>query len=253
MAEAVPALSLRRVSARYAGAAEPAVEEVSFTVEAGEIVALVGPNGSGKTTLLRAILDLVPWQGEVAIFGRSFREAWRDVGYVPQHFSFDPSLPIAVEEVLRLPLAVRGLGASRAAVRLAADRVGAGALLARPLAELSGGERQRVLLARALITTPRLLILDEPEAGVDLGGEQTLYDLLAELARGDRLSALVASHELDIVYRRTSKVVCLNRRLICQGPPAEVLSAETLERMYGRLVTVYGHGHDHGRERGQDG
>jgi len=244
----VPALDVRDLTVRYPGVSRPAVEDVSFSVAPGEVVALIGPNGSGKSTLIKAVLDAVPHEGEVRIFGEPFARAWPLVGYVPQHFAFDRAWPITVLEVVRLPLAVRRRPAGRAVVLRALARVNAAELADRSLATLSGGERQRVLLARALVTDPRLLILDEPEAGIDVGGEQTLYELLADLAHRERLSVLVASHELDVVYQYTAKVVCINRRLICQGRPAEVLTAETLEAMYGRFITVYPHAHgpEHG-------
>jgi ABC-type Mn2+/Zn2+ transport system ATPase subunit len=119
--------------------------------------------------------------------------------------------------------------------------LGISSLLGRPLGTLSGGQLKRALIARAMVTAPRLLLLDEPEAGVDIGGEQTLYELLDQLVSHHRLTALICSHELDIVFRYANLVLCLNRRLQCTGPPAEVLTPDALSRLYGPATAVYRH------------
>jgi zinc transport system ATP-binding protein len=121
------------------------------------------------------------------------------------------------------------------------EALGIADLLDKPLGALSGGQLKRAMIARAMVTTPRLLLLDEPEAGIDVGGEQTLYELLERLVSHHRLTALVCSHDLDLVFRYADQVLCLNRRLQCTGPPAEILTAEALARLYGPATTLYRH------------
>jgi ABC-type Mn2+/Zn2+ transport system ATPase subunit len=115
------------------------------------------------------------------------------------------------------------------------------AFLDKPLGALSGGQLKRALIARAMVTSPRLLLLDEPEAGIDVGGEQTLYELLDQLVTHHALTALICSHDLDLVYRYAHQVLCLNRRLQCTGPPSEVLTADALVQLYGPVSTLYRH------------
>jgi len=217
------------------------VEEVSFNLEEGQIAILIGPNGSGKSTVLKAILGLVPSTGDVHVFGMPAAEARRQIGYVPQRLAFDMTLPLTVAEAIRMQL----LGARDAEAEEAfhhfTDALGVTHLLGKPLGTLSGGQLKRAMIARAMVTRPRLLLLDEPEAGIDVGGEQTLYELLQRLVTHHRLTALVCSHELDLVFRYADQVLCLNRRLQCVGPPAETLTADALATLYGPSTALYRH------------
>jgi ABC-type Mn2+/Zn2+ transport system ATPase subunit len=237
----VPALTVRRLTVHFERQDRPALEDVSFSLEEGQIGILIGPNGSGKSTVLKAILGLVPFTGEVSIFGAPASTARRQIGYVPQRLGFDLTLPLTVREAVRMPL----LGARGPEVEAAFDHfteaLGIEPFLDRPLGTLSGGELKRTLIARAMVTTPRLLLLDEPEAGIDIGGEHTLYELLDRLVSHHRLTALICSHELDIVFRYADVVLCLNRRLLCTGPPEEVLTSDALGRLYGPATTLYRH------------
>jgi ABC-type Mn2+/Zn2+ transport system ATPase subunit len=237
----VPALEVKEVTVWFEGQDRPAVEEVSFSLDEGQIAILIGPNGSGKSTLLRAILGLVPFTGEVRVFGMPAADARRAIGYVPQRLGFDLTLPLTVREAVRMPLlGARGPDAD-ASFQHFIEVLGVADLVDRPLAALSGGQLKRALIARALVTNPRLLLLDEPEAGIDVGGEQTLYELLVRLVAHHRLTALICSHELDLVFRYADQVLCLNRRLQCTGPPAEILTAEALVRLYGPATALYRH------------
>ncbi|HEU5322316.1 MAG TPA: metal ABC transporter ATP-binding protein, partial [Methylomirabilota bacterium] len=237
----VPALEVKDVTVWFARQERPAVEDVSFSLDEGRIAILIGPNGSGKSTLLKAILGLVPFTGEVRVFGRPAMEMRRQIGYVPQRLAFDLTLPLTVREAVRMPLlGARGPDAE-AAFRHFVDALGIADLADRLLGTLSGGQLKRALIARAMVTTPRLLLLDEPEAGIDVGGEQTLYELLDRLVSHHRLAALICSHELDLVFRYADQVLCLNRRLQCTGPPAEVLTADALARLYGPATALYRH------------
>jgi zinc transport system ATP-binding protein len=237
----VPALEVKDLTVWFEGQEQPAVEEVSFSLEEGQIAILIGPNGSGKSTVLKAILGLVPSSGEVRVFGSAAGEARRQIGYVPQRLAFDLTLPLTAEEAVRMPLlGARGPDAEDA-VHHFTEALGIAGLLDRPLGALSGGQLKRVMVARAMVTRPRLLLLDEPEAGIDVGGEQTLYELLDRLVSHHRLTALICSHELDLVFRYANQVLCLNRRLQCTGPPADVLTAEALARLYGPATALYRH------------
>jgi ABC-type Mn2+/Zn2+ transport system ATPase subunit len=237
----VPALTVQDLTVWFERQERPAVEDVSFSVEEGRIAILIGPNGSGKSTVLRAILGLVPFTGDVRVFGVPAVEARRRIGYVPQRLGFDLTLPLTVEEAVRMPLlGARGPEVD-AAVRHFTEALGVADLLATPLGALSGGQLKRTLIARAMVTTPRVLLLDEPEAGIDVGGEQTLYELLQRLVAHHRLTALVCSHDLDLVFRYADEVLCLNRRLQCAGPPAETLTAEALARLYGPATALFRH------------
>ncbi len=242
----MPALEVKDLTVWFEGQDRPAVEDVSFGLDEGQIAILIGPNGSGKSTVLRAILGLVPFRGEIRVFGRPAAAARRAIGYVPQRLPFDLTLPLTVREAVRMPL----LGARGREVDAAVDHftdvLGISDLLDRPLVALSGGQLKRTLIARAMVTGPRLLLLDEPEAGIDIGGERTLYELLSQLVSHHRLTALVCSHDLDLVFRYASQVLCLNRRLQCTGPPADVLTADALARLYGPVGAVRHRHHDHG-------
>jgi ABC-type Mn2+/Zn2+ transport system ATPase subunit len=237
----VIALKVQDLTVWFERQERPAVEEVSFGLEEGRIAILIGPNGSGKSTVLRAILGLVPFTGDVRVFGVLAAEARRSVGYVPQRLTFDLTLPVTVEEAVRMPLlGVRGHEVDDS-VRHFTEALGVADLLAKPLGALSGGQLKRTLIARAMVTKPRLLLLDEPEAGIDVGGEQTLYELLQRLVAHHGLTALVCSHDLDLVFRYADEVLCLNRRLQCTGPPAATLTADALARLYGPATALYRH------------
>jgi zinc transport system ATP-binding protein len=183
----------------------------------------------------------VPFAGDIRVFGMPAAEARRQIGYVPQRLTFDLTLPVTVEEAVRMPLLGARSPDAEDAVRHFTEALGISDLLDRPLGALSGGQLKRVLITRAMVTRPRLLLLDEPEAGIDVGGEQTLYELLQRLVSHHRLTALVCSHDLDLVFRYADLVLCLNRRLQCSGPPAEILTADALTRLYGPATALFRH------------
>jgi ABC-type Mn2+/Zn2+ transport system ATPase subunit len=237
----VPALEVKDLTVWFEGQDRPAVDEVSFSLDEGQIAILIGPNGSGKSTVLRAILGLVPFTGQVRVFGTEAAAARRQIGYVPQRLAFDLTLPLTVREAVRMPLlGARGPEAD-ASFQHFIEALGIADLVDKPLGALSGGQLKRALIARAMVASPRLLLLDEPEAGIDVGGEHTLYELLDRLVSHHRLTALICSHELDLVFRYADQVLCLNRRLQCTGSPAEVLTAEALARLYGPATALYRH------------
>lgn len=224
---------------------------VDFHVPKGQIVALIGPNGSGKTTLLRCLLGLhQPDAGEVRIFGQKHSpDLLRRVGYVPQRLSLDRSFVLSVREFLALKLkATRNWfwqqhATTDAALKSVLEEFDVARLLDRPLAGLSGGQLQRVLIAFSLLGDPDLLLLDEPTAGVDTPGEHTFYELITQVHRRHKLTVVLVSHDLSMVFRHASRVYALNGTICCEGTPEEVMNADSLKQAYGIHVTPYHHDH----------
>ncbi|MEE8394553.1 MAG: ATP-binding cassette domain-containing protein [bacterium] len=215
------------------------LNDVTLSVARGEIVTLIGPNGAGKTTLLRVLLGILsPAAGEV------WRKEGLRIGYVPQKISVDTSLPLTVGRYLSVGR--KANGAARSAILA---EVGAPQLGARMLHELSGGEFRRILLARALLRDPELLILDEPVQGVDVGGQLDLYDLVSELRTTRNCGILMVSHDLHLVMSATDRVLCLNRHICCAGRPEVVMKDEAYVSLFGQRaaagLAVYSHRHDH--------
>ena len=217
----------------------PVLEDVSISVEPGEIVTLIGPNGSGKTTLVRAVLGLQKPQ-----LGRVRRRPGVKIGYVPQRLSIDPILPLTVQRFLRL-----GGKRDEGALQRAADEVGGSDLLPRQVEELSGGELQRMALARALLREPDLLVLDEPLQGVDFTGQLALFDLIDRVRRERGCGVLMVSHDLHLVMKGTDRVFCLNRHICCSGQPETVSRHPAYLALFGsgavQSLAVYSHSHDH--------
>ncbi|MFQ5774915.1 MAG: zinc ABC transporter ATP-binding protein ZnuC [Kiloniellaceae bacterium] len=215
------------------------LEHVDLTVRGGEIVSLIGPNGAGKSTLVRALVGLL-----TPTRGRVWKRPGLRLGYVPQRLAVDRVLPLTVRRFL----ALSGQGAG-AAIRAVLKEVAAADLAEAAVHDLSGGEFQRVLLARALLREPQLLVLDEPLQGVDFGGQLALYDLIAKLHTRRGMGVLMVSHDLHIVMGATDRVVCLNHHVCCSGAPEAVSRHPEYVAMFGpeaaRRVAVYMHEHDH--------
>lgn len=231
--------NLRIAFGRY-----PVLKNLSFELQKGEVLAILGPNGAGKTVLFKSLLGLVPYEGEID---------WMKhikIGYVPQKLSVAKDLPVSVLDFLRFK------NSSEAEIFEALKSVGLlngehnehhlqHHLLNTRLGELSGGQLQKVLIAYALIDHPDVLLFDEPTAGVDIGGEETIYSLLGKLHREHGLTILLITHDLNVVYQYAEKVLCLNRETICFGAPKEVMSQKVLEELYGSKVNIYPHDHKH--------
>lgn len=215
------------------------LEDVDLEVRRGEIVTLVGLNGSGKTTLVRVLLHLLrPERGSV-----TWAPALK-IGFSPQHLHRDPTLPITVERFLTL-----GAPAPRPRLQELLAEVGASGVLNSQLADISGGEFHRVLLARAILREPQLLVLDEPLAGVDVASQAELYRIIARLRDRYGCGVLLVSHELYVVMAATDRVVCLNHHVCCTGHPRSVARDPQFIALFGRQVAetlaVYAHDHDH--------
>lgn len=219
----------------------------------GQLVALIGPNGSGKTTLLRCLLGLQPVDaGEVRLFGQTdLQSVLPRVGYVPQRITLERGFILSVREflALRQPRTRhwfwwRHRHTDEEILRGIKD-LGVEALLDRPLAQLSGGQLQRVLIGFSLLGQPELLLLDEPTAGVDTPGEHTFYELIAQIQLHHRITVVLVSHDLSMVYRQASWVYALNGQICCEGTPEQVMNAESLKEAYGIHVSPYHHHHQH--------
>jgi zinc transport system ATP-binding protein len=214
------------------------LRDAGLAVRRGEIVALIGPNGAGKTSLIRVLLGLLrPDRGDVR------RLAGLEIGYMPQRLVLDRALPIGVDRFLAL--AGRGDRTARGA-RL--EEAGVAHLIDQSMHELSGGEVQRVLLARALLRDPDLLVLDEPAQNVDVLGQVELFDTIAELRRRRRCGVLMVSHDLHLVMAATDMVVCLNGHICCTGHPEAVSRHPAYLALLGPAadrLAVYAHSHDH--------
>ena len=229
-----------------------ALKGVDMEIEDGEFLGLIGPNGSGKTTLIRVILGLVkPDRGKVEVFGVApdrLGAKHHLVGYVPQRSQGDWSFPVSVIDVVmmgrygRIGLFKRPSAADRDAAMQALEDVQMQDLARRQLAELSGGQQQRVLIAQALATEPKLLLLDEPAAGVDAYGEERFYELLKGLKEQQGLTIVIVTHDSAVVSAHVEKLACLNQTLYTHASPAEVITAGTLEKVYGCEVELLAHG-----------
>lgn len=230
-------VTISGLSVRLGG--HTALKDVDFHINSGEIVTVVGPNGSGKSTLLRAIIGAVkPSAGHIKT------AKGLTVGYVPQTLQIDATLPITVQRFLNLP---RRRPASKVAQAL--ELAGVGSLTDRQMSDLSGGQFQRVLLARALLEEPQLLILDEPTTGLDQPGSADFYQQIEGVRARLGCAVLLVSHELHVVMSASDRVVCLNGHVCCHGAPDVVASAPEYRALFGRgthgALALYRHEHDH--------
>ncbi|MGH7753478.1 MAG: metal ABC transporter ATP-binding protein, partial [Gemmatimonadales bacterium] len=221
-------------------------------IDRGDVLGLIGPNGSGKTTLLRVLLGLLrPTCGHVRLFGTeiaAFRQRER-IGYVPQKAAFNSRFPAAVSEVVisgrsgRAGVGHRFTAADREAARRALDLVGLTSLHDKRIGELSSGQQQRVLIARALVTRPELLLLDEPTVGVDPDAQEQFYTLLLRLNREEGVTLILVSHDIGFVTREVSRLACLNRTLVFHGSPEEAAVSGALAQMYRSEAWMVAHRH----------
>jgi zinc transport system ATP-binding protein len=228
-------LDVRNVSVRFGP--RLVLEDVSFHVPVGEFLCLCGPNGAGKSTLLKSVLGLVkPNAGEIRIAGLPLSEGRKHIGYVPQRKAFDRDFPATPIEVIvanlrgKWPLFIRPEERDLAYAML--ERTGAVKLAKAQMRDLSGGETQRVFLARALATKPRLLILDEPTAGVDVGGRAAIVDLMAEISASETIAAVLVTHNLQAIARCAERVLYLERKVRAWGLWAELSQLNTLSAIH---------------------
>jgi zinc/manganese transport system ATP-binding protein len=256
-ATAPPALSVEDVTVRLGG--RTVLDHVSFSVRAGEFTGLIGSNGAGKTTLFRVILGLEPpLHGHVRV--GDGRRSTSDIGYVPQKFLLDPDMPLRGRDLIGLGLDGQRLGLAlpsrtrRTRIQEMVDAVDAREFADARVGQLSGGEQQRILIAHALISKPRLLLLDEPLANLDLRAAQEVVGLLSRIASQQRIAVLISAHEMNPLLPVMDRIVYLAGGRAASGPVEEVVRSEVLSELYGhhvdvlrvhgRVIVVAGTGHD---------
>ena len=251
-----PAIEFKALNFSYGSV--PTLSGIDLQVAEGEFLGIVGPNAGGKSTLLKLILGLLqPQSGRINVLGQAPCAASRLLGYVPQYPSFPRDFPISVEQVVqlgRLGLDQNGgqrdgkwhalwpgrvSGADREAVRRSLAEVEAGDIAKRQIGSLSGGQLQRVLLARALVGEPRILILDEPTANIDQRMESEIFDLLKAL--NARMTILVVSHDVAFISRYVGRIACINRTLICHN--SDAINGNMIQELYGEHVRMIAHTH----------
>jgi zinc transport system ATP-binding protein len=243
-----PALSIKDLWVFKDG--HTVLEAINLDLVEKDFLGLIGPNGGGKSTLLKVMLGLIkPDRGEVRILGLSPQEARGNVGYMPQKTLFDPSFPVKAFDVVlmgrysRAGLLKRYSQADRAAALQALEAVGMAGFSERDIGSLSGGEQQRVFIARSLVSEPKLLLLDEPTAGVDATQEKEFYDLLCRLNRKRGIAIVLVSHDITAISKYVNKIACLNQRLYYHG--SKELTNEDIEKAYGCPIEMIAHGTPH--------
>ena len=239
-------ISARDLSVRLGG--RDVLFDVDFTIDRAEIVTIVGPNGSGKTTLLRTLLGMVaPARGQIT------RAPGLRVGYVPQKLHLEPTMPLSVRRFLSLPRRQ-----PRDAIARMLERTGVPEVIDQPMTTLSGGQMQRVLLARALLGDPDILMLDEPTAALDQPGVASFYKLIAALRAETGCAVLSVSHDLHVVMAASDRVVCINGHVCCEGTPSVVRDAPEYRALFGLgtggalALFQHHHDHDHTHDHGHD-
>ncbi len=238
-----PVIEVEDLSFRY-GNQEKILDRVTFAISRGDFASIIGPNGGGKTTLLKLFLGLLkPTAGTIRVFGGKPSHARPRIGSMPQHTVTDPLFPIRVKDVVLMGLLRPGRrpgpfsAVDRRAAAAALDRVGLADLAQQPYSALSGGQRQRVLLARAIAPAPELLLLDEPEAGLDRKVEQEFFDLLEELNRDT--TVVLVSHDLGFVASFVRTVICVHQTVDVH--PTSGLDGKVIQELYGGDVRLVHH------------
>lgn len=237
-------LEVKDLSVRFD--TQTVIENLNFSLERGESLAIIGPNGSGKTVFLKALLGMLPYEGEA-----KWAEGVR-LGYVPQKIDVDKHLPMNLLDLFHAKAEIVAI--EKGELMRTVEVVGLPqSVLHTPIGHLSGGQFQKALIVFALLGKPNVILFDEPTASIDMPGEEQIYELLHRVQDKYGVTTIVVSHDVGFVYRYASKVLCLNRRGLCYGTPHEVLTQELLEKLYGTSHKYYHHlepnhedPHDHG-------
>lgn len=211
---------------------EEILKDLSFEVKEGEVLVILGPNGAGKTVLLKTLLGILPYKGKIE---------WQKgikIGYVPQRLPFIKDIPMAVKEFFDLK------NVSKKESEEILKSIGLGEdILKKKIGDLSSGQFQRILVGWALASNPQVLLFDEPMTGIDIGGQESVYNLLEKLKKERDLTILFVTHELSIVYKLADKVLCLSKRMLCHGLPKEILTPERISELYSGEIKFYQHNH----------
>lgn len=227
-----PIVKLENVSVNFDQ--EEILKDISLTVYPRDVISIIGPNGSGKSTLLRTIIGILkPTKGNITILPNL------KIGYLPQRFAVDKYLPMTVGEFLQLKPNVTKKQIQKALSEIKLNQE----FLVKPLASLSSGQLQKVLITWVITDMPDLLLFDEPTENIDVTGQESIYELLHKLHEDLKLAIILVSHDLNIVYKYTHKVVCLNKKIFCIGPPKSTLSTKNLEILYGEHA-LFKHQHN---------
>lgn len=219
------------------------LENIDFDIKRGEYLGILGPNGSGKTTLLKILLGLLPPQkGEVHLFQQNIShfKDWSKIGFVPQKATqIEAKFPVTVREIVGLT------AKNESEVLSSLKKVGLEDLKDRLITELSGGQQQRVFIAKALAGKPELLILDEPAVGIDPGSQTEFYALLSKLNKEMGLTLIIVSHDTDVIIQEVSRIICINKRMVCHVTPKEFVSGNYIDTLYGDERKHITHNHQH--------
>ncbi|MBI4691836.1 MAG: metal ABC transporter ATP-binding protein [Candidatus Terrybacteria bacterium] len=224
-------LEVKNLSVRFDG--NKVIDDLSFDLREKDNLVILGPNGAGKTVLLKTLLGIFPFQGNIR---------WREnikIGYVPQKFLADKNIPLNIEEFFKF----KKINSEEIAAVLKSVGIKDKTIFSKRIGALSSGQLQRILIAWALIDNPDILLFDEPTAGIDIEGEETIYNLLSQIEKERDLTIILITHDLSVVYKFADSVLCLNKKAVCQGPPQEVLKLENLNQLYGGEIKFYQHGH----------
>jgi len=211
---------------------ERILENLSFEVKEGEVLTILGPNGAGKTVLLKTLLGILPYQGEIE---------WKKgvkIGYVPQRLPFIKDVPMSVKEFFDLKN-VSGKESEEILGSIGLEKD----ILEKKIGDLSSGQFQRILVGWALVGNPQVLLFDEPMTGIDISGQESVYNLLEKLRKERNLTILLVTHDLSIVYKFATNCLCLNKKVLCHSVPKE-LTTERLSQLYGGGIKFYQHSHE---------
>ena len=210
---------------------EEILKDLSFEVREGEVLTILGPNGAGKTVLLKTLLGILSYKGEIE-WKRGIK-----IGYVPQRLPFIKDIPMSVREFFQLK------DVSEKEIKEILNSIGLKEeILEKKIGELSSGQFQRILVGWALSSNPQVLLFDEPMTGIDIGGQESVYNLLEKLKREKNLTILLVTHDLSIVYKFATNCLCLNKKVLCYSTPKE-LTTERLSQLYGGEIKFYEHKH----------
>ena len=224
-------IKLENVTYRYN--TDLVLEDISFKADEADLLGIIGPNGAGKTTLFSLILGLLEgYQGKITVFGedlRNNRKVLKKIGYIPQKNIIDKGFPATVEEIVSLGVFERK---TKDKIISAIKTVGLLEQKHKRIGELSGGQQQRILIAKALVNEPQLLILDEPTTGIDLETQNKFYALLKKLNSENKITIILASHDLDAINKLANKIACVNRKMSFHGDAREFFGNEQLLKSY---------------------